>query len=83
MVFVYEDDASLPWWKIAEKKRLLVDPYGWTNIESEQPDACSEVVVFYVAKGEEGTCNYNTEIMNGKFIDAIDSPILYWINKPE
>jgi len=67
-------DDNLPTW---------VNSYGWTNIIDKWPTPNSEVVVFYVANSEEGTCSYNAEVIHEKFIDAIHTSILYWINKPE
>lgn len=56
---------------------------GWTNIKDEWPDPNTEVVIFYVMNSDEGTSYNESRVLHEKFIDAIDTPILYWINKPE
>ena len=60
-----------------------INHYGWNNIKEKYPEPNSEVVVFYRHSSDEGTCYNVSEVINEKFITDIDSPILYWINKPE
>lgn len=55
---------------------------GWTNIADKWPELNTEVVIFYAIKSAEGTSLYESEVIHEKLINAINSPIMYWIKKP-
>lgn len=67
------DDDNLPIW---------INCYGWNDYKKVKPDKNSEVIIFYAIKFDEMIV-YETLIISEDLIDAIDSPLIYWINKPE
>jgi hypothetical protein len=69
--------------KRQEKENKWVNYFGWNSIDDKWPDEDSEVVIFYISSDDEGTSCFKSEVIHEKFIDAINSPIMYWIKKPE
>lgn len=56
---------------------------GWIDIKEKWPESDTEVVIFYVTTDKENTDVFQSELIHEKYIDSINSPIMYWINKPE
>lgn len=55
----------------------------WNNIKDHYPNMNSEVIVFYLNRDDDIVPKYTVDVMHEKFIAEIDSPIIYWIEKPE
>lgn len=52
---------------------------GWKDATVELPRANAIVIIFYI----DEHFDYVAELVHEQVISLIDSPIMYWIEKPE
>jgi len=55
----------------------------WKNLKDLYPEMNSEVIVCYSVRDENGLYECVSKVMHEKFITEIESPAVYWIEKPE